>query len=203
LRRYVEAKILPLVSSTDRVEAMVRECSHCASTDRGESSRSHYILQRSVLNSKINEISAKDHREGRVLHANASTGSGLQGERNLRSAEPVWKHGGATDDRKKVLQPTRGALWVLAAVRAVMERYASVSKNSTADQKAVKVLLNNKMATVRIGAKVESFVSTVAHPRQPNKRERERGVDKTYRVTDRIPFKRAKAIHMVRIIGEL
>ncbi len=59
------------------------------------------------------------------------------------------------------------------------------------------------MATVRIGAKVESFESTVPHPRQPNKRERERGVDKTYRVTDRIPFKRAKVIHMVHIIGEL
>jgi hypothetical protein len=33
LRRYVEAKILPLASSTHRVEAMVWECSHCASTD--------------------------------------------------------------------------------------------------------------------------------------------------------------------------
>jgi hypothetical protein len=32
LRRYVEAKILPLASSTHRVEAMVRECSHCVST---------------------------------------------------------------------------------------------------------------------------------------------------------------------------
>jgi hypothetical protein len=154
LRRYVEAKILPLASSTHRVEAMVRECSHCASTDQGESSRSHYILQQSVLNSKINEISAKD-REGRVLHANASTGSGLQGERNLWSVEPVWKHGGATDDRKKVRQRTRGALRVLAAVQVVMERYTSVSKNSTADGKAVKVLLNNKMATGGIDAKVE------------------------------------------------
>jgi ribosomal protein S12 len=182
---------------------MVRECSHCASTDRGKSSRSHYILQQSVLNSKINEISAKD-REGRVLHANASTGSGLQGERNLRSVESVWKHRGATDDKKKFRQQTRGALRVLAAVRVVMERYTtSVTKNNTADRKAVKVLLNNKMATVRIDAKVESFISTVAHLRQPNKRERERGVDKAYRVTDRIPFKRAKAIHMVHIIGEL
>jgi hypothetical protein len=199
----VEAKILPLASSTHRVKAMVRECSHCASTDQGKSSRSHYVLQRSVLNSKINEISAKD-REGRVLHANASTGSGLQGERNFWSVELVQKHDGATDDKKKVRQQTRGALWVLAAVRVVIvERYDSVLKNSIADRKAVKVLLNNKMATVRIDAKVESFVSTVAHSRQPNKREREQGVDKTYHVTDRIPFKRAKAIHMVHIIGEL
>jgi hypothetical protein len=60
------------------------------------------------------------------------------------------------------------------------------------------------MATVRIGAKVESFVSPVLRPRQPNKRECERGgVDKTYRITDRIPFKRAKAIHILDIIEEL
>jgi hypothetical protein len=202
LKGYVEAKILPLASSTHRVEAMVRECSHCASTDRGESTRSHYILQRSVLNSKINEISAKE-REGRVLHANASTGSGLQGERELRSEESVRKHGGATDDKKKVRQRTRGALRVETAVRVVKERYAKVANKSTADRKAVKALLNDKMAVVRIGAKVESFTSTLQQPRQPNKRERERGVDKTYRVTDRVPFKRAKAIYLTHIIAEL
>jgi hypothetical protein len=121
-------------------------------TDQGKSSRSHHILQQSVSKPNIIEMMAKD-REGRVLHANASTGSGLQGERNLWSVELVWKHGGATDDKKKVRQQTLGALWVLAAVQVVMERYASVSNNSTADQKAVKVLLNNKMATVRIDAK--------------------------------------------------
>ena len=59
------------------------------------------------------------------------------------------------------------------------------------------------MAVVRIDAKVESFNSTVQHPRQPNKREREGGVDKTYWVTDRVPFKRAKAIHLQHIIEEL
>ena len=76
-------------------------------------------------------------------------------------------------------------------------------KKSDADRKAVKTLLNDKMAVVRIGAKVESFTSTIQQPRQPNKRERERGVDKTYCVTDRVPFKRAKAIHILHIIEEL
>jgi hypothetical protein len=88
-------------------------------------------------------------------------------------------------------------------VKVATERYAHVSKKCTADRNAVKALLNNKMATVRIGAKVESFISSVPHPRQPNRRERERGVDKTYRVTNRIPFKRAKAIHIKHIIEEL
>jgi hypothetical protein len=110
---------------------------------------------------------------------------------------------GDGEKEKKVCQRSQGALWVLAAVPVVLERYASVLKNSTADRKAVKVLLNNKIASARIDANVRSFVSTVAHPRQPNKGERERGVDKAYPVTDRIPFKKAKAIHMVHIIGEL
>jgi hypothetical protein len=88
-------------------------------------------------------------------------------------------------------------------VRVVKERYANVSNKSEADRKAVKALLNDKMAVVRIGAKVESFAGTLQQPRQPNKRERERGVDKTYRVTDRVPFKRAKAIHIRHIIEEL
>jgi hypothetical protein len=38
---------------------------------------------------------------------------------------------------------------------------------------------------------------------QPNKRGRERGVDRTCRVTDRVPFKRAKAVHILHIIKEL
>jgi hypothetical protein len=164
LRRYVKAKILPLASSTHRVEAMVRERSHCASTDRGESTRSHYIFQRSVLNSKTNEMSAKG-RVGRVLHANASTGSGLQGERELRSKESVRKHGGGTDDKKNVRQWTRGALRVVAAVPVVKKRYTNISNTSPADRKAVKALLNDKMAEVRIGAKVESFTNTVHHLR--------------------------------------
>jgi hypothetical protein len=63
-----------------------------------------------------------------VLHANASTGSGLQGERNLWSVELVQKHGGAMDDKKKVRQQTGGARRVSAAVQVVMEYYASVSK---------------------------------------------------------------------------
>jgi hypothetical protein len=87
-------------------------------------------------------------------------------------------------------------------VRVVKERYAKVANKSAADRKAVKALLNDKMAVVRIGAKVESFTSTLQQPRQPNKRERERGVDKTYRVTDRVPFKRAKAIYLTHIIAE-
>jgi hypothetical protein len=80
LQEFAQGKILPLASSTHRVEAMVRECSHCAATNRGEASRSHRIFQRLVLNTTINDISAQDRIE-QVFQANGSTGPGVQGER--------------------------------------------------------------------------------------------------------------------------
>jgi transposase InsO family protein len=87
-------------------------------------------------------------------------------------------------------------------VQVVTEHYTNISNISTANRKAVKALLSDKMAEVRIDAKVESFTNTVHHPRPRNKRERERGVDKTYRVTNRVPFKRAKSIHILHTIEE-
>jgi hypothetical protein len=76
LREHSESHILPSASSPGhRVEAMVRECSLVSDTARGEANRSHLILQRSVLASKINDIAAKS-REGGVLHANGGTSSG-------------------------------------------------------------------------------------------------------------------------------
>jgi hypothetical protein len=101
LRVYAKERILPLASSTHRVEAMVRECSHVAATDRGEDARSHYIFLRSALNSAINDIAAKD-REDRPLRANGSMGPGLQGQREVRSAESQRKHGGIVKDGIKV-----------------------------------------------------------------------------------------------------
>jgi hypothetical protein len=53
------------------------------------------------------------------------------------------KHGGATDDKKKVCQQFKLQRNVMPAHRQ--------------KQKAVKALLNDKMAAVRIGAKVEKF----------------------------------------------
>jgi hypothetical protein len=88
-------------------------------------------------------------------------------------------------------------------VRVAKERHANASNKSTADQKAVKALPNDKIAAVRIGDKVKNLKTILQQRRQPNKRECERGVDKTHRVTDRVPFKRVKAIHILHIIKEL
>jgi hypothetical protein len=59
------------------------------------------------------------------------------------------------------------------------------------------------LATLRIGAKVKSFVSTDGHLRQPNKQAHEQGVDKSYCTIDQIPFNRAKAIHILHITEDL
>jgi hypothetical protein len=97
LREYSESNILPLASPGHRVEAMVRECSLVSDTAWGEANRSHLILQRSVLASKINDISAK-YWEGRVLHANASTSSGIQGERVVQSKQAItWWSGSGSE----------------------------------------------------------------------------------------------------------
>jgi hypothetical protein len=101
LREYSESNILPSASSGHIVKAMVRECSIVSDTARGEANRSHLILQRSVLASKINDISAKS-REGRVLHANDSTSSGIQGNRVVQSEQVIRKHGGVAEDKNKV-----------------------------------------------------------------------------------------------------
>jgi hypothetical protein len=88
---------MPLASSGRRAKAMVRECSLVSDTAWGEANRSHLILQQSVLASKINDIVAKS-REGRVMRANVSTGSGIQGERVVQSEQAIRKHGGVTED---------------------------------------------------------------------------------------------------------
>ena len=84
IRIFAETLILPLASSTHRVEAMVRECTHAAGTNRGEESRSWYIMLRSVFNTKINEI-AFTAREDKVFRGNHHWGPGKEGKREVRS----------------------------------------------------------------------------------------------------------------------
>jgi hypothetical protein len=64
--------------------------------------------------------------------------------------------------------------------------------------------LETKGADVRTTVKVEKFVDDLTKPRQENRRQKERGVDKTHRVADRIPFKRTKALlHAAQLREEL
>jgi hypothetical protein len=62
-------------------------------------------------------------------------------------------------------------------------RYVAVANKSDADRKEIKALLETKNEDVRIGAKIEKFVEDLNKPRRENRRQKERGVDKTYRVS--------------------
>lgn len=100
MRNDAEATIIPLASSTHRVEAQVRECSLVASTNRGEDRRSDYIFQRSSNTRAVNQ-EARSTRRGRCLHANGSIRGGVQGQRQTSSGE-------AEDPTKKQRERTRG-----------------------------------------------------------------------------------------------
>ena len=92
----------------------------------------------------------------------------------------------------------------MAALEVVESRYVEVANKSDADRKEVKALLETKSADVRITAKVEKFIEDLDKPRRENRRQKESGVDKTYRVADRIPFKRTKAVlHTAQLRCEL
>ena len=73
--------------------------------------------------------------------------------------------------KKNVRQMTQGALrvapalCVVAGVQIVKEHYVNVLKRSHVNQKAAEALLNDKMAGVRIGAKVERFAGTLQQGR--------------------------------------
>ena len=88
----------------------------------------------------------------------------------------------------------RGAIRAVAALGVVKSPYVKAANKSDADRKEVKALLETKSADVRITAKVEKFIEDLDKPRRENRRQKESGVDKTYRVADRIPFKRTKAV---------
>jgi DNA-directed RNA polymerase alpha subunit len=100
-----------------------------------------------------------------VLHANASTSSGIQGERVVRSEEAIRKHGGVAEDKNKVRIRTRGAIRVVTALGVIKDGYIEVANKSDADRKEVKTLLETKSADVRIRVKIEKFVKDLEKPR--------------------------------------
>jgi predicted TIM-barrel fold metal-dependent hydrolase len=86
----------------------------------------------------------------------------------------------------------------------IKSRYIEVTNKSDADRKEVKALLETKSADVRITTKVDKCVEDLDKPLRENRRQKERGGDKTYRVADRIPFKRTKAVlHTAQLREEL
>ena len=142
-----------------------------------------------LLASKIKDIAAKSP-DGRVLHANAITGSGIQGQRAMWSEEAIWKHGGVT---------TKVRCGCIGSHQEPL--YIEVVNKSYAEWKEVKTLLEAKSIDVRIAGRVERFVENLTKPRWESRRhERKRELTRTKRyreVADWISVKRTKVLlHM-------
>mgnify|MGYP006965230816 CR=1 FL=1 len=204
MRSDAENTILPLASSTHRVEAQVRECSLVSSTNRGEVKRSDYIIQRSTNTSSINRQANKT-REGRVLHANASVTAGVPGQRQMQS-------GGAEDPKKKTRQNVRGEARTVVQLQNARDRYQKLNRiqNLVQKQKELKTILKrkdeNRSDMSRATEEAKKFRRKYLLSRAPNKRQKERGVDRTYLVVGRIPYKSLRAIvseHMHFLHAEL
>jgi hypothetical protein len=81
LLSFCKAYILPRASSTHRLEACIREASHCASTGRSEEMRSAFVVQRSVAGSDIKHQVQAEACD-RSLHANQH----MSGEKKANAA---------------------------------------------------------------------------------------------------------------------
>ena len=191
MRNDAEATIIPLASSTHRVEAQVRECSLVASTNRGEDRRSDYIFQRSSNTRAVNQ-EARSTRRGRCLHANGSIRGGVQGQRQTSSGE-------AEDPTKKQRERTRGEERIKIQLTSTEKRYAAIQRipGILGKQKRMKnalVTKNDLKAQIsRANGEAEEFRRRYMISRAQNKRQKERGVDRTYLVVGRIPYKSLRA----------
>jgi len=136
LREYARDRILPLASSTHRVEAMVRECSHVSATNRGEASRSNYIFLRSIYNTWINREATKT-REGRELKGNGSMGGGKKGERQVRGKNRN-RHQGEVEKKNLKYETVRGKVRAKIMCDLVLSRYNAVAGKNHNDRKAIK-----------------------------------------------------------------
>ena len=204
MKADAQTSILPLASSTHRVEAQVRECSLVSSTNRGEVKRSDYIIQRSTNTSFINREANKT-REGRILHANASVTAGMQGQRQTQS-------GGPENPKKKIRQTVRGEPRTIVQLNNAKERCQNLNRirGVLVKQKKLKDALKtkneNRSDVARATAQANEFRRKHLLERAPNKRQRERGVDRTYLVVGRIPYKVLRATipeHMDLLQAEL
>ena len=191
MRSDAENTIIPLASSTHRVEAQVRECSLVASTNRGEDRRSDYIFQRSSNTRAVNQ-EARSTRRGRRLHANGSMCGGVQGQRQTSS-------GGAEDPTKKQRERTRGEERIKIQLTSTEKRYSAIQRipGILGKQKRMKnalVTKNDLKAQIsRANREAEEFRRKYMISRAQNKRQKERGVDRTYLVVGRIPYKSLRA----------
>ena len=137
-------------------------------------------------------------------------GPGKEGEREVRPDEAKKKHGGNVEksDRTKK-QHVRGAQRVVIALDLIRSRFAEAQGFSTAEEhKQIKkehfMSDESKSRIKRVGAKLEVFQERKDATRSRNKLQKERGIDKTYLVADRTPYKNTKdGLHLAQLREEL
>ena len=167
LREYAQKFILPLASSTHRVEAMVRECSHVAATNRGEESRSDFIMTRSVFQTVIGE-------------------SGTEVENDIDDDQDTQ-----ANRKPRRLQGKEKAFRILDAVDCLFE-CATRDKarwEFTKEREAAHI----KMKEMRLGQQMQVFNSQSKKKKKENKRMQETGVDRTTQSAGRVAFKCCKS----------
>jgi hypothetical protein len=131
--------------------------------------------------------------------------AGLQGQRIVRSEQARRKHGGALEDESKIRRRARGAERVAVSLKVIKERYIEVARMDPSRRKEVRRGLlekENKAKQERLEKKLVKFVASKDTARRQNKREKERGVDKTFRMAGYIPYKETKAAHHTEQLRE-
>jgi hypothetical protein len=93
------------------------------------------------------------------------------------------------------------------AMDLITDRFQAVQNATKEVRDALKKSLTSKedqSSTVRVKEKMEAFSEKKDRVRQKNKRELERGIDKTYQLTNRIPYKLTNsATHTEQLREEL
>ena len=185
LRDYIKSFVLPHAHTTHRVEAAIREASHCSSTSgRSEEIRSAFALQRSVAHGDVHRQCQLDASR-RVLRGNQHIGPGLLGERELISKQAKLKRanqGGATAIQQPEHVHVRGCFRAIVLLNNATSRYERIKDAPAQLKKKLHDIYkkkDDKVSTQRIKEKVEKVALTMHKHREPNKIQRQTGIDLT------------------------
>jgi hypothetical protein len=205
LRIYCERNVLPHASSTHRVEACIREASHCSSTGRSEEDRSAFALQRSVANTAVN-IQAKKEAASRELRGNQHISSGKVGERKHISQTSKRKHNSNEDGDEQASAKrkirVRGAPRATILLENTTTRHDMLQEVPIERRKEVATRMREGYSEKRTQEKVEEFNTKRAKQRNTNAIEQRQGVHIPANLAGRhtyYSFRRVAAILEVRL----
>ena len=187
LCNFVKCFVLPHAHTTHRVEASIREASHClSSSGRSEEIRSAFALQeRSVAHGDVQRQCQLDAGQ-RILRGNQHMGPGLLGDCELRSKQAKLKRASQEASSEAIMQPehvhVRGSFRAIVLLNIATSRYARIKDDPSQLKKKLQDIYKKKeekVSTRRIKEKVEKVSRTMNKHREPNKIQRQTGIDLT------------------------